>query len=77
MDRLGAIGSALLPENLRRLHKKAASGVIANGRVATQMPAFGDSLTELEIDQLVELVYTPLAAIPVEDDNGRYALLSI
>ena len=63
-DRLGAIGPALLPENLRRLRKKAASGVIANGRVATQMPAFGDTLTELEIDQLVELVYTPLPEPP-------------
>jgi WD40 repeat protein len=63
-DRLGGMGPALLPENLRRLRKKAASGVIANGRVATQMPAFGDTLTEFEIAQLVELVYTPLAEIP-------------
>ncbi|MET0094931.1 MAG: cytochrome c, partial [Sedimenticola sp.] len=38
VDRLGAIGPALLPENLKRLKKKRAAGVIANGRIATQMP---------------------------------------
>ena len=38
-DRLGSIGPALLPENLKRLRKKNAVDVISNGRVATQMPA--------------------------------------
>ncbi|MEK9797209.1 MAG: c-type cytochrome, partial [Alphaproteobacteria bacterium] len=37
-DRLGQIGPALLPENLRRLRKKSASATIAKGRPATQMP---------------------------------------
>jgi len=39
-DRLGSMGPALLPENLKRLRKKAAIETIKNGRVATQMPAF-------------------------------------
>jgi mono/diheme cytochrome c family protein len=39
-DRLGGMGPALLPQNLKRLRKKAAIEVIKNGRVATQMPSF-------------------------------------
>ena len=45
-DRLGRIGPALLPENLKRLRKKKALKVIANGRPATQMPAFGQTLNK-------------------------------
>jgi DNA-binding beta-propeller fold protein YncE len=63
-DRLGRIGPALLPENLTRLRKKAATAAIADGRLATQMPAFADVLTADEIGALTELVYTPLPAIP-------------
>jgi WD40 repeat protein/cytochrome c553 len=64
-DRLGAIGPALLPDNLKRLKKKEAIDVISHGRVATQMPAFGDKLNEEQIKSLVELVYTPLETTPV------------
>ena len=39
-DRLGGMGPALLPENLERLRKPAAAETIAEGRLATQMPAF-------------------------------------
>ena len=35
--RLGAMGPALLPGNLKRLRKKSAASVISNGRLATQM----------------------------------------
>ena len=63
-DRLGAMGPALLPENLGRLKRDAALGVIRDGRVATQMPAFRDKLTDGQIKQLAELVYTPLAQVP-------------
>ena len=42
VDRLGGTGPALLPENLGRLRAKQAIAVIAGGRAATQMPAFGD-----------------------------------
>ena len=62
--RLGGIGPALLPENLKRLRKKKAAHVIANGRPATQMPAFGGELSPAEIDSLVSLIYTPLDRIP-------------
>ena len=63
-QRLGAIGPALLPENLRRLRKKPAARVIASGRAATQMPAFGDKLTKEQIAGLVGLIFTPPATAP-------------
>jgi DNA-binding beta-propeller fold protein YncE len=63
-DRLGRIGPALLPENLKRLKKKRAIDVIANGRVASQMPAFGESLLEEQIIALADLIFTPLAEVP-------------
>ncbi len=63
-DRLGKMGPALLPQNLKRLRKKAATQVISEGRAATQMPAFSDKLNAEEIEALVGLVYTPLKTIP-------------
>ena len=63
-DRLGGMGPALLPENLGRLRKKAAHDVIANGRPATQMPAYGVKLDAAEIDALVAMIYTPLPEVP-------------
>jgi len=64
-DRLGAIGAALLPQNLKRLKKKNAAEVIANGRQATQMEGFGSKLTEQQIQALVNYIYTPLKNMPV------------
>ena len=63
-DRLGIMGPALLPQNLKRLRKKSAVEVIQNGRPATQMLPFADKLTVQEIESLVELIYTPLPEIP-------------
>ncbi|MCP4329662.1 MAG: cytochrome C oxidase Cbb3 [Alphaproteobacteria bacterium] len=63
-DRLGSIGPALLPENLKRLRKAKAIEVVKHGQAATQMPAFGDTLSGIQIDDLVELIYTPLDAVP-------------
>lgn len=63
-DRLGGMGPALLPENLKRLRREAAGSVIAHGRPATQMPAFGDRLSAAEIAALVDHVYTPLPELP-------------
>lgn len=62
--RLGGIGPALLPENLKRLKKKRALGVIANGRPASQMPAFGEDLSADQISKLADMIYTPLAEVP-------------
>lgn len=63
-NRLGLMGPALLPENLKRLRKKKALKVIAEGRVATQMPAFKEKLNNEQIAAIADYVYTPLAKIP-------------
>ncbi|GBE44498.1 MAG TPA: cytochrome C oxidase Cbb3 [Rhizobiales bacterium] len=63
--RLGGQGPALLPQNLKRLRKKAALRVIGEGAVATQMPAFGKILSKSEIAALADYIYTPLPQIPV------------
>ncbi len=57
--RVGGMGPALLPGNLKRLRKPAALQVISNGRVATQMPAFADQLSKAQIESLVEYIYSP------------------
>ncbi|HHO59795.1 MAG TPA: c-type cytochrome [Thiotrichales bacterium] len=64
-NRLGAIGPALLPENLKRLRKKQAANVIKNGRIATQMPAFGKKLDDNAVQALVDYIYSPPASKPV------------
>ena len=64
-DRLGRIGPALLPQNLRRLRQPKAVKVITKGRIATQMPGFGEVLNQNEIASLAKLIYTPLATRPV------------
>jgi DNA-binding beta-propeller fold protein YncE len=56
-DRFGGVGPALLPSNLERLRKPAAQKTIAEGRVATQMPGFGDKLDAAEIALLTEYLY--------------------
>jgi len=63
-DRLGGMGPALLPENLKRLKKKNAIGVISDGRPASQMPAFGEQLSKSQITALTDMIYTPLASVP-------------
>ncbi len=63
-ERLGAMGPALLPQNLKRLRRKAAIKVVTDGRPSTQMPAFGKKLTANQIQTLVDFVYTPLTEIP-------------
>ncbi len=76
--RLGAMGPALIPENLGRLQREDAAEVIASGRAATQMPAFGQQLSGTEIAALVELIYTPLPELPawgeVEIEASREVL---
>ena len=63
-DRLGAMGPALLPDNLERLRRPAAEQVIADGRLATQMPAFGAKLSREQIKELVEHIYSAPASMP-------------
>lgn len=67
-DRLGAMGPALLPQNLERLKKAEALNVIRNGRAATQMPAFSPKLSAEQTQALVDYLYT---APPVEPTWGE------
>ena len=62
--RLGGIGPALIPENLKRLRKATAKNVIQNGRATTPMPAFKNKLSEKEIESLLAFIYSPLEKIP-------------
>lgn len=64
VDRLGGAGPALLPGNLDRLKRPDAIKTISEGRLATQMPAFGEKLTTQEIKSLSDLIYAPLAKTP-------------
>ena len=63
-DRLGAIGPALLPENLARLRRAEAERVILQGRTATQMPGFSDRLGAEQARLLADHIYAPLPAVP-------------
>jgi DNA-binding beta-propeller fold protein YncE len=62
--RLGGMGPALLPENLARLKKPEAARMIRDSRPGVQMPAFKNLLGEKEVEQLVELVYSPVVPAP-------------
>jgi cytochrome c553 len=64
-NRLGGTGPALIPESLGRLKGEALDAVIAKGRPATQMPAFGETLSKEEIAALAAYVTAPLAVQPV------------
>lgn len=69
-ERLGGMGPALLPGNLKRLRKNKAVDAIANGLPATQMPAFGATLKTDQIAALADYIYTKPAVTPswTEDD---------
>ena len=63
--RLGGIGPALLPQNMGRLKGEAITKVIAEGREATQMPAFGQVLSPDDMKALTAFVSRPLDVMPV------------
>ncbi|GAB4346196.1 MAG: cytochrome D1 domain-containing protein [Gammaproteobacteria bacterium] len=62
--RLGGMGPALLPENLKRLRKPSAVKTIKQGRAATQMPPFEAVLNDEQVNALVSYIYTPLKETP-------------
>lgn len=66
-DRLGGMGPALLPENLKRFRKKSAIDTISNGRAATQMQGFSQLLSAKQIKSLTDFIYTPLVETPKWD----------
>lgn len=64
-QRTGGMGPALLPESLTRLRSAEALKVIAQGRVATQMPGFAEKLSKEQIAALAAYVRTPVLSAPV------------
>ena len=67
-QRTGAMGPALLPESLERLKRADARRVIAEGRPATQMPAFAGVLNADDIELLTAHVYQPVVPAPSWSD---------
>lgn len=63
-DRLGAIGPALLPQNLGRLKPAEAKEIILHGRPATQMPGFADQLSEEDAAALVDYIFAAPESMP-------------
>jgi WD40 repeat protein len=63
--RLGGTGPALIPESLGRLKGEPLQAIIAQGRVATQMPGFKAMLTPEEIAAVADFIGTDLAEPPV------------
>ncbi|NML15240.1 nitrite reductase [Azohydromonas caseinilytica] len=63
-QRLGGMGPALLPQSLERLKPAEAQRVIAQGRAATQMPAFAEKLSGTEIQALAQWIYAPVSPAP-------------
>jgi cytochrome c553/WD40 repeat protein len=62
--RQGGMGPALLPESLERLRPAEAARVIAQGRPATQMAAFGERLASSDVAALAQWIYTPVTPAP-------------
>ncbi|WP_315857908.1 MULTISPECIES: cytochrome D1 domain-containing protein [unclassified Halomonas] len=63
-DRLGAMGPALLPQNLGRIKPEEVRQVIAEGRPATQMPGFADVLDAAQLDTLSDWVLSDPPVTP-------------
>ena len=75
--RLGAMGPALLPDNLGRLKKGEAAEVIANGRPSTQMQGFAAKLKPEEIAALAEFVFSEPDVAPqwtLDDINATHVI---
>ena len=63
-DRLGGTGPALIPQTLKRMRGPKLKTVISEGRTATQMPAFADSLAPSEIAAVAAFLITPVEPVP-------------
>jgi len=73
VERLGIMGPALLPDNLKRLRQKKAAVVIAEGRAATQMPAFKNVLDENQRKALVDYIFTQPTVTPTWQEKDILA----
>ena len=70
--RTGGMGPALLPESLERLRRPEALRVMKEGRNATQMPGFAQTLSSAEITALAGWIYQPVTPAPAwSDDDVR------
>lgn len=63
-ERLGAMGPALLKENLGRLGAQKATDIIRDGKPASQMQGFGEILSDEEIAALADYILSPIKGIP-------------
>ncbi len=63
-DRLGGTGPALIPQTLYRIKDAELIQTITHGRPATQMPGFGQDLSEAEISSLAAYLKSPLKEVP-------------
>ena len=75
--RLGGTGPALIPEALARLRGKSLEAIISGGRVATQMPAFSDTLSEEEIAAVAEYISSLLISTPDWNDEDMERTLTL
>ncbi|MCE5973792.1 nitrite reductase [Sinirhodobacter sp. WL0062] len=72
-NRLGGTGPALIPETLGRMFGPALEKVISEGRPATQMAGFSETLAPEQVAAIARYLETPLAETPrwsVEDANA-------
>jgi mono/diheme cytochrome c family protein len=77
-QRLGGMGPALLPGNLGRLQPAQAATVIAEGRAATQMPAFGAQLNAVSITALTGYIFSAPDHVPdwgLAEIHGSHKIL--
>ncbi len=65
IERLGGMGPALLPQVMSRLKKDQALQVISEGRAATQMPAFANTLNLQQRSALADYIFSKPAQMPV------------
>lgn len=63
-ERLGGVGPALFPQNLKRLRQKQAIEVITHGRAASQMEGFGERLSTEQIAAITDYIYSEPAQMP-------------
>jgi len=68
-QRTGGMGPALLPESLARQRPAELAKVIADGRKATQMPAFRSALSAAEISALTDWILQPVNPAPTWSDS--------
>lgn len=76
-ERTGGMGPALLPQSLERLRSVEAEKTIAQGRAATQMPSFSGQLSDADIKELAQYLYTPPAQAPLWGEEQIRASRSV